>query len=1039
MQSGQPGHNDQFDRIEPDISAATIPDFARAWESALASSVRRPSILPDPELYHKAIEPQAIFALDEKQEDGSITTILVVPFGCERCKTSKQACSRTQPACVRCRRAGLSCEVVRGGYQRLPGPKFGRPSLLKKQSTSRTCENSKDSSSAPQKPLAGRSLSIRQIPPLLQVTRSNSERSVVTRSKKRPPSPRSDPVSPRKKKKTKTTSRDAKARPSHTVVASAEMDTECSEASVVGPSAQMAPAAISAGERSILKWTFVNNSRRRGEKTSPGQKYLNSIPSNTPVPRVWTNSLNGLLTVFPELAKTPVGFSWFQSETPILLLDKNYDNGRWINSTTLSIDLFWKFSCHDFELESIVKSDTVGSTQLHSCQPVVPSPESAPDHEADTMGLRNSHLPPQTGLFPTRVASQPTFSARILPSDATPQNERCTCQGTCEYYVRGRSPSHTATPNDSVSTVHSTQLYPSHPLPPAENPPPFNPCSAFDGSLTHHTTFQATFQPRIPFNKPPEVETLLNSHLRLIPLLLWIPHDSGLAPCNLPPEYAFSCMGLFFISDLRHTVIQHDVSSTTGVIQGRVCWSVTFQWAPGGEEELFDCNRAPSSDVTSDSAQLDTTRDLLHPWWFDPTDTSSQADNTAPYRPRDLRMHFVSFIPLDLLADFHPSESFPRGWFCKSCGMINIQEFFRHQICQSTMCGSTRERRVPRGKADSLSNLRDPYQSSTFIRPTINIPSVVVSDSITWDDEMQSWIYGVRDGVVLCHVFTGNQEHLQEDATALLEKIQCEALLRRKDPSSPYFTHTTRLSHLSDGSDATVPGGTPDCVRIAYYTLCDFVHRYGEMDKPRFGEVRMQAWVNSGSKKGSVFRASKSPIAVHCLGADVILNFTPMGGYKDPVESIAPDKDKGSAKDKDRMGSPPTKPRPGLEQDSGNQASFIPRPSANEPPIVAEHVDEATSAMDTVHQCRSLDAGGISASNHIGPGMEMARHEVVEPKQGGVRKKNKVIKDKSKASVPEISMTLVHGDCVVLYGDDFECQIVRTGTTILVTGFPEDI
>lgn len=46
-----------------------------------------------------------------------------------------------------------------------------------------------------------------------------------------------------------------------------------------------------------------------------------------------------------------------------------------------------------------------------------------------------------------------------------------------------------------------------------------------------------------------------------------------------------------------------------------------------------------------------------------------------------------------------------------------------------------------------------------------------------------------------------------------------------------------------------VPGGTPDCVRIAYYTLCDFVHRYGEMDKPRFGEVRLLAWVNSGSRK----------------------------------------------------------------------------------------------------------------------------------------------------------------------------------------------
>lgn len=49
---------------------------------------------------------------------------------------------------------------------------------------------------------------------------------------------------------------------------------------------------------------------------------------------------------------------------------------------------------------------------------------------------------------------------------------------------------------------------------------------------------------------------------------------------------------------------------------------------------------------------------------------------------------------------------------------------------------------------------------------------------------MQSWIYGVKDGVTLCHVFTGNQGHLQEGATALLERIQCEVLLRKEDRKS---------------------------------------------------------------------------------------------------------------------------------------------------------------------------------------------------------------------------------------------------------------
>lgn len=99
---------------------------------------------------------------------------------------------------------------------------------------------------------------------------------------------------------------------------------------------------------------------------------------------------------------------------------------------------------------------------------------------------------------------------------------------------------------------------------------------------------------------------------------------------------------------------------------------------------------------------------------------------------------------------------------------------------------SMRNKRIPPGKNDSLSSLRDPYQSSTLIRPTNNVPSVVVSDSITWDDGIQSWIYSVKDGVTLCHIFTGNQEHLQEDATTLLERIQRDVLLRKEDPSSKY-------------------------------------------------------------------------------------------------------------------------------------------------------------------------------------------------------------------------------------------------------------
>jgi hypothetical protein len=139
----------------------------------------------------------------------------------------------------------------------------------------------------------------------------------------------------------------------------------------------------------------------------------------------------------------------------------------------------------------------------------------------------------------------------MLPSDGTPQDERYTCQDTRESYAQRMSQIHSATQNNSLLGAPSTQLYPSNPPPSPKDLPSSHTHPAFNGALVHHTTSQPSSQLRIPLSKPPEVETLLNSHLRSIPLLLWIPHDSRLVPCSLPPEYAYLCMGLFFISDLR--------------------------------------------------------------------------------------------------------------------------------------------------------------------------------------------------------------------------------------------------------------------------------------------------------------------------------------------------------------------------------------------------------------------------------------------------------------------------------------------------------
>ncbi|KAG9308048.1 hypothetical protein JVU11DRAFT_12615 [Chiua virens] len=1009
----RPGVINDLDGIsEPGDLNTAIPDFARTWESQGALSVRRPSTLPDPASYHDHIEPEAIFELNEDQKGGSVETILVVPFGCKRCRNLKVACSRMWPACLRCRKAGSTqCHPLQQGYQRLPGPKFPRTSRVAEKPI---CTRESMSISSPltlQETTAGRALRAKRV--VISASHSPPLKSgaSITSGSKRSHSYESDYVPSPKRPLTsaKKPSQKRRGRPPRvSAVGPTEgMDIEKSEATVAGSSMQVASVEDSDKRGSTLKWTFVKSLRGRDNDNQSlrglDEVHSESIQSNTPGPRVWTKSLDTLLTVFPELGKATVGFSWFQSETPILLLDTDPTRGRWKDSITLSIDLMWDFSCNYFELESSTESFTEDAVRSR-VQSTVCLPENGPDLDVPEMDPRRLYPTLRTALYLSGVVSAPP--------------QMC---DTHNSLAGEGSRMHNATQDDSVpaSTDRSSQLYP-------------YPTS--DGSLTPLTPL-ASFQPCIPLSKPPEVETLLNSQLHFIPLLLWVQRDSVLVPCHLSPEYEYSCMGFFFVSDLHHTVMEVGVPSATGLVQGQVCWSVTLQWAPGGEEALFD--EGLSSDMMSDMTSFQTTKDLSHPWWFDPTYALSQVDNNTPFRPRDLRMQYFSYLPLDLLADFHPSESFPRAWFCKLCGLINPQLLFRHQICQSTMCRSV-DKGASRGKVDPLSSLRDPHRSSTLVRPTNHIPSVVDSDSTTWDDGMQSWLYAVNGGVTVSHVFTGNQEHLQEDATVLLERIQCEVLLRREDNFSPYFTHTTKLSYQSDDSEATVPTGTPDSVRIAYYSLCDFVHRYGEMEKPRFGEVRMLAWVHSGHKRGAVFRASKSPVVVHCLGAEVVLSFTPKGGYKDVIMGTQ-DKGKERARNEDRTGSPFAGPSRHLERDDCDQ-TLIFRSDASESPNLAENADEAAAAMDTMRQRSSFDAGDVAPS-HLStfhPGTKVAHHEVAEPKPEHARKKIKVTKGKSKASVPEISMTLLHGDCVILSGDDFECHIVRTGTTILVIGIPEE-
>lgn len=268
MQSSQPGH-DGFDCSEPDVPAE-IPDFVRAWESSPhVSSVRRPSTLPDPQSYHAALDPHVIFELDEKRGNRPTETILVVPYSCTKCKSLRQACSRARPACARCSKTGSPCAVFEEGYQRLPPP---RRKGTGQSRTNRDVEGSPLLSSSVREPRAGQKRGKRIV--------SGSKRSLS-------PDSESDYVHSRKQTQTKTRSQKRKTR-RHVVgddnVASDGTDMTL-EVPILGPSVQVISTVT---ERDTPTWKFVNHPTRDG-KSSRKKEQVHPIPSDSPVPRVWTN------------------------------------------------------------------------------------------------------------------------------------------------------------------------------------------------------------------------------------------------------------------------------------------------------------------------------------------------------------------------------------------------------------------------------------------------------------------------------------------------------------------------------------------------------------------------------------------------------------------------------------------------------------------------------------------------------------------------------------------------------------------------------
>lgn len=717
-------------------------------------------------------------------------------------------------------------------------------------------------------------------------------------------------------------------------------------------------------------WTFVRPPKTKCATDSCATvPTVDTLPCTPCIPRVWANSRAEITSIFPELTKSLTGISWRQFQMPALFLEHPHPEHSWRDKNTLKVVLEWSFQ-HGPEV--LVRDDSHDITYEErpsdnsDLAARVEESGSAKD-EAPSFPIKSDHLQFNFSSFTAPL----TAGSEVLPSD-----------------IMAVSQLPTSTPVPILNSPPPMVLSPSLGLEP-ETP-------AVPSSATPQFQLQIP-EPQIPEQRPFEIETLDQCRMDNTPLLVFVSRESGLLPLQLPPEYACSCLGLFVISDLNADIDNTVITISKTQKCERVRWHLTLEWVPGGEEGL-----------------LENINEKSYPWWIDPVEKEAGAVKT----PRDLSSLYFSFLPLDLLAGFKPSEYFPRGWYCRDCGMLNAQRCFRHQICQSSRC----KRRLERGKVptnddalirhiDPLQALRGPHHRLPIQDPLDYAPSSVGKIDSSWDDMMRNLTYQVNSGVRVQHVFTGNQEILQQDATKLLLDIQKDVILSRDDLHSPYFTWSTKLNHehICSGD----PSGQPEIPRLVFDiqdTLLHYMQAYGEVNDVNINHIMIQAWATPGSRRGAVFNAKSHVVAIICLGAEVVMNLVPKRGFTEiPIESA--------------------EGRMEIDGERILSASQLVDNGCSEP--------LASAAVIVPNDCRQT-GGDLNAADQPDPA-SLALGEASGPSSnvgdGKAARKGKGTGAKKNKQAPlELSMTLVHGDAIILEGDDFEYQIKRSGTTILLIG-----
>ncbi|KAL6304551.1 hypothetical protein BKA93DRAFT_783028 [Sparassis latifolia] len=268
--------------------------------------------------------------------------------------------------------------------------------------------------------------------------------------------------------------------------------------------------------------------------------------------------------------------------------------------------------------------------------------------------------------------------------------------------------------------------------------------------------------------------------------------------------------------------------------------------------------------------------------------------------------------------------------------------------------------------------LRNPYTTAPQILPWDRPSDGVSSFTVKRPDSMRVFRYKLGDSQIATHLFTGNLEKHQDQPTRLFREFQMkiEMPMRGLKAGLGAGPYYTYFVGKEGGVPAVPWADVPECVSAAKELMLHLGRTDGGESSLKIDQLIVLAWTSTGSRKG-IFPAKKSCITLLCLGADIELSIS--------VRSeVSPTRMKGGAQ-------------------AANRA--------------------ATSS--TSSPAASLVLSRRTAKKRKYPSS-------VQRKTSSAPSKN--------TWKEALLVTLVHGDILVLTGDDFQYSMKRAGMNIVLIG-----